>query len=141
MAHKVLEEPAIVKELTNAFGKDILDKAGKIDRARLGNIVFSDPEALARLNGITHPPVCRKIQADIEAFRLDPGNSPFLLLEAIELLRTPLKDMVDEIWVVWAEDRVRVRRVMERQHLTEEEAWAVCAVSGHRKNIKRLRMF
>ena len=124
VAHKVLEEPAIVKELTNAFGKDILDKAGKIDRARLGNIVFSDPEALARLNGITHPPVCRKIQAEIEAFRLDPGNSPFLLLEAIELLRTPLKDMVDEIWVVWAEDRVRVRRVMERQHLTEEEAWA-----------------
>lgn len=124
VAHEILAKPAIVKELTNAFGKDILDKAGKIDRTRLGSIVFSDPEALARLNAITHPPVCRKIQADIEAFRQNPGDSPFLLLEAIELLRTPLKDMVDQVWVVWAEDRVRVGRVMQRQHLKEEEAWA-----------------
>ena len=46
-----------------------------------------------------------------------------ILLEAIELLRTPLKALAGEIWVVWAEDTVRVRRIMARQGLSEAEAW------------------
>lgn len=124
VAHEVLREADVVLELTNAFGKDILDEAGGVDRSRLGSIVFSDPGALTRLNRLTHPRVCQKIEQDVQAYRTAPGQAPFLILEAIELLRTPLKSLTDQIWVVWAEDKVRVRRVMERQHLSEEEAWA-----------------
>ena len=81
-------------------------------------MVFTDPEKLALLNSITHPAICREIEERIRSRR-----DPLILLEAIELLRTPLKALAGEIWVVWAEDTVRVRRIMARQGLSEAEAW------------------
>lgn len=118
VGHEMIERPNIVKELTNAFGTAILDTAGRIDRRALGGMVFTDPEKLALLNSITHPAICREIEERIRSRR-----DPLILLEAIELLRTPLKALVGEIWVVWAEDTVRVRRIMARQGLSEAEAW------------------
>ena len=118
VGHEMIEHPNIVKELTNAFGTAILDTAGRIDRRALGGMVFTDPEKLALLNSITHPAICREIEERIRSRR-----DPLILLEAIELLRTPLKALAGEIWVVWAEDTVRVRRIMARQGLSEAEAW------------------
>ena len=118
VGHEMIERPNIVKELTNAFGTSILDTVGKIDRRALGGLVFTDPEKLARLNAITHPAICREIEERIRSRR-----DPLILLEAIELRRTPLKALAGEIWVVWAEDTVRVRRIMARQGLSEAEAW------------------
>ncbi len=118
VGHEMIERPNIVKELTNAFGTAILDTAGRIDRRTLGGMVFTDPEKLALLNSITHPAICREIEERIRSRR-----DPLILLEAIELLRTPLKALAGEIWVVWAEDTVRVRRIMARQGLSEAEAW------------------
>lgn len=122
VGHEVTKSPEVVRELTKAFGKAILDSAGKLDRRRLGRIVFRDPDSLKRLNEITHPVICQQIAEEIKRFRKDPGKMPCLLLEAIELLRTPLVDLVDEVWVVWAEDEIRIQRVMQRQNLTREEA-------------------
>ena len=52
--HRLLEESAPLREaLTARFG-DIQDKSGKIDRKKLGNVVFGDPTALSDLNAITH---------------------------------------------------------------------------------------
>lgn len=118
VGHEMIERPNIVKELTNAFGTAILDTAGRIDRRTLGGMVFTDPEKLALLNSITHPAICREIEE-----RICSSRDPLILLEAIELLRTPLKALAGEIWVVWAEDTVRVRRIMARQGLSEAEAW------------------
>ena len=118
VGHEMIERPNIVKELTNAFGTAILDTAGRIDRRALGGMVFTDPEKLALLNSITHPAICREIEERIRSRR-----DPLILREAIELLRTPLKALAGEIWVVWAEDTVRVRRIMARQGLSEAEAW------------------
>ena len=118
VGHEMIERTNIVKELTNAFGTAILDTAGRIDRRTLGGMVFTDPEKLALLNSITHPAICREIEE-----RICSRRDPLILLEAIELLRTPLKALAGEIWVVWAEDTVRVRRIMARQGLSEAEAW------------------
>ena len=122
VGHEVTQSSEVVRELTKAFGKAILDNAGKLDRRSLGRIVFQDPDSLSRLNEITHPVICQQIAEEVQRFRKDPGEVPCLLLEAIELLRTPLVDLFDEVWVVWAEDEIRVRRVMQRQNLTREEA-------------------
>ncbi len=49
--------------IVRAFGADILGKAGEIDRATLGRLVFDDPARLAKLNGILHPSAKREIAA------------------------------------------------------------------------------
>lgn len=119
--HEVITRPEVVKELTNAFGKAILDSAGMVDRKALGSIVFADPDKLQMLNQITHPVICEDIRCKIQQYREQP-DAPMFMVEAIELLRTPLKDMVEENWVVWADDEVRVQRIMKRQNLSEEQA-------------------
>lgn len=124
VGHEVLEMPKVVAELTKAFGEGILDQAGKVDRKALGHIVFEDPAMLERLNAITHPVICSEIEKRIRRFRFRSGGAPCLMLEAIELLRTPLKDLVDEVWVVWADEEAREERIMLRQGLSREEARA-----------------
>ena len=108
--------------MTKAFGEAILDTDGTLSRKRLGQIVFGDPKSLRRLNELTHPVICRRIAEEVHAFREEEEGPPVLLLEAIELLRTPLLELVEETWVVWAEDEIRIRRVMQRQNLSRKEA-------------------
>ena len=81
--HDLLQSSAPLRSaLTDRFGGEILDKAGKLDRKRMGNVVFQDPAALAELNGITHgvrPPSVRAQAAPPGAGR--PGG--------LRLLRQP----------------------------------------------------
>lgn len=114
VGHQVLEE--LQQELTEAFGREILE-GGKVSRKKLGSIVFADAEKLTRLNQLTHPVICGKIQKWIQE-----NPAEILLVEAIELLRSELKDMVDEVWVVYAKPQVRMQRMMEERGLPEEEA-------------------
>ena len=125
VGHEVLSECPVKQELTKAFGSDILDAdQGQVDRRKLGAIVFADAKALTRLNAITHPVICIRIEEAIGRTQEAEPEAPFLLVEAIELLRSPLKDMVREVWTVCADPRVRIRRIMKRQNLTEAEAVA-----------------
>ena len=125
VGHAVLEEEVVRQELTKVFGRDILDaEHGQVDRRRLGRIVFADPEALKRLNAITHPAICVRIGEAIAKIEEEEPGAPFLLVEAIELLRSPLQDIVREVWVVCADPQVRVRRIMKRQNRTEADALA-----------------
>ena len=104
-------------ELSRVFGDEIL-KDGDVDRKALGAIVFADPEKLSQLNHLVHPATCRKIQEMIDAL---PAGT-LAVVEAIELLRTPLKDMADQIWVVYADPQIRLKRLMNSRGLSEEEA-------------------
>ena len=113
-AREVVEE--LKYELAEEFGSEILVD-GQLSRPKLGSIVFADGEKLKKLNAMTHPATCRKIQKWIEA-----QEAPVVLVEAIELLRSELKDMVSTIWVVYAAPQIRVQRMMQERGLSEEEA-------------------
>lgn len=114
VGHAVLEEQK--EKLAAAFGTGILEN-GAVSRAKLGRIVFADAAKLEQLNQITHPAICAHIERWIEE---TPGS--VLLVEAIELLRSQLKDMVTEIWVVYAEPEIRVQRMVTERGLSEKEA-------------------
>ena len=120
--HRVLQSPEMLVELTKEFGTDILNEIGLVDRKKLGSIVFADLAKLLRLNEITHPAICREIAEKVKAYRADRNKRPLLVLEAIELLRTPLAGLVDEVWVVDAPEDIRIERIMKRQGLTAEQA-------------------
>lgn len=88
---------------------------GSIDRRRLGEIVFSDAEALARLNSIVHAAV-REDLALWAARR--PGK--LLFVETAILYQSGLDAMVDEVWDVEAPPELRLERVMARNGLDAE---------------------
>lgn len=81
-----------------AFGADLVQPDGALDRAALGRIVFADPEALRRLERIVHPLVRPKILE--RAIAADADNAPGVAIEAIKLVEGGLATMCDEVWLV-----------------------------------------
>ncbi len=110
------------QELVDAFGDGVLDADGRIDRKRLGGIVFDDEQARERLNGIVHPIVRRLLEERIEGLEREGARVVVievpLLIEAIKQ-QSRWTRMLDEIWVVTAPEEQVVARVRARSGLDE----------------------
>ncbi|MDM7999148.1 MAG: dephospho-CoA kinase [Dehalococcoidia bacterium] len=108
------------QQVVDAFGKEILTDGEEIDRKKLGEIVFRDPEALKRLNSIMHPGMHRMAQRRIEELRRD--GAAVVVLEAPLLVEAGWLDLVDEVWVAKASEANVLKRCAERSGLTESQA-------------------
>ncbi|RMF91646.1 MAG: dephospho-CoA kinase [Nitrospinota bacterium] len=110
------------QEIVQAFGREVLNPDGTINRARLGEKVFSDPQALARLNAITHPRIYAAIEEQIRAIRADPPPGiRGIVVEAALLIEAGWTPLVDQIWVVVASEEKVIERVMQQRSLSREE--------------------
>jgi len=84
--------------VVQAFGGDLVQPDGSLDRAALGRVVFGDPEALRRLERIVHPAVRPKILERVLA--ADADGAPGAVIEAIKLVEGGLATFCDEVWLV-----------------------------------------
>lgn len=120
LAREVVDrhQPAL-QDIVAAFGRGVLLEDGSLDRARLASIVFQDEVARATLNAITHPRIRERLRAEVDARRDRPG----LLVLDIPLLfeSDPLKE-VEAVVVVWVDRLTQLRRLVERDRFTHEEA-------------------
>lgn len=121
--HSLLEtSPALLGELTERFGRSILDSQGKLDRKALGAIVFADPAALADLNAVSHRHIlarCREL-----ARQAEEQGAKGVVFDAIALFESGLARDCDVTLAVVAPVDVRVRRIMARDSISEEYARA-----------------
>lgn len=99
--------------LVSAFGEGILAEDGAVSRRALGNIVFSNSELLEKLNSISHPWMCNRVEELVEGKDLCFINCA--LLEKMNLVR-----LCDEILYFWAPLEERVKRAIQRDGITEE---------------------
>ena len=120
--HGMLESDSALQErLENAFGP-LRDQSGRVDRKKLGAIVFGDPEQLAELNGIVWQQVTDRVRSILEDSRRQ--GAALAAVDAIALLESPLGALCQTTVAVLAPPEVRVRRVMAREGISEEYAWA-----------------
>ncbi len=111
------------REIVESFGSDVLNEDRTIDRRRLGDRVFGDPDALRRLNEITHPRVIRSIANELERLAsLGPATPPGVVVDAPLLIEAGMLDMVDEVWLVVVDEKTQVERLMARDHFGLEQA-------------------
>ncbi len=111
-----------------AFGTDILDAQGRIDRARLRKRVFSDPDARRRLETILHP----MIRAEVER-ELARAAGPYVILVVPLLVETGgYRDLVQRVLVIDCPEEEQIRRTMARSGLAEEEVRAIMAAQTSR---------
>lgn len=101
----------------DTFGKWILAKDGQIDRGKLGIVVFSDPEALNRLEAVVHPLVGQAV--DILVRR---SSHRVIVVEAIKLIESGLAAKCDEVWVTYAPPELQMVRLMQRRGMSETQA-------------------
>ena len=118
--HRLLEESVPLQmALTARFG-ELQDERGKIDRKKLGNVVFGDPEALAALNAITHRFIGEEIDRQLSAARAEDRSAA--AIDAIALIESGLGALCDCTVAVTAPPEVRIRRIMARDGISEDYA-------------------
>ena len=110
----------IWRQVVAAFGRQILTPDGNIDRKKLGNIVFGNPESLSRLNQIMHPRMYALAKAQLEEYRRQ--GTRVVVLEAPLLLEAGWTSLVDEVWVTTAPEATVLKRLEERTGLSQAES-------------------
>jgi dephospho-CoA kinase len=122
LAHEVQEpgKPAW-KEVVNHFGEGILQPDKKIDRVKLGDIVFTDKEKLSKLNNIVHPLVYQEWQSRLEKIRNKEKHA--IVLSDIPLLfEGKMQHLFDLTILVLIAPKEQIRRLMARNGVSKEDA-------------------
>jgi dephospho-CoA kinase len=130
IAREVVEpgQPALAA-VAKAFGSDVLDPDGRLDRRRLREIIFSDATARARLEAILHP----AIRAAMERQSVAATQAgPYQVLVIPLLAEGGRRDHVDRILVVDAPETVQIERLMARDAVTREQAEASLRAQAQR---------
>ncbi|RJO66105.1 MAG: dephospho-CoA kinase [Myxococcales bacterium] len=113
------------EQIVEAFGREILQSDGTLDRRKLRRIVFADEALRERLNAIVHPAV---MAATAEAFSLfEAGGASIALYEAALLVETGMYKLFNGLIVVDCPEAIRRRRLMARDGVSAEEAEQVFA--------------
>ncbi len=118
LAHQAITPGApAYKPVVETFGQFILNDDKSINRAMLGNIVFTSPVALEKLEAITHPIVMKAINTLVSR-----AKQRVVVIEAIKLLDGDLADAIDVVWVVDANPDTQLKRLMGKQRKMSETA-------------------
>lgn len=121
-----------LREVVAAFGAEVLNADGGLDRALLRQLVFQDDQKRKRLEGILHPLIRGGILAKIHALRAN-----YCLLAIPLLVEKSGYDFIDRILVVDCPVEAQLQRVIERDKLTAAEVQAIMATQASRET--RLR--
>jgi dephospho-CoA kinase len=114
-------------QVIERFGSGILAKNGELDRRALRDLIFSDPGARRDLESILHP----LIRVDMEK-SADQAIGPYIVMAIPLLIENGPSDRVDRILVVDVDESVQLRRVMDRDGCTSEQARAILATQAAR---------
>jgi dephospho-CoA kinase len=107
------------EDIVAEFGKDVVAEDGTIDRKKLGPIVFSSPDKLARLNAITHPRMKEMMREKLaDAAR---RGADVAVLEAALLFDAGWDDLTDEVWVTVVDGETAARRASARSGIPVEQ--------------------
>ena len=112
----LLQDASLLAAIDNRFPGCV--ENGKLNRKKLGGIVFNDPAALADLNAITHGAVKKEVLRRLEN---TPGGTP-VAIDAIGLFEGGLAGLCDATVAVAAPLEDRIARLVARDHITEEQA-------------------
>lgn len=107
--------------LVEAFGTDILQRDGQIDRSVLSSIIFADESKRKLLNSIVHPLVIADQNKWIEAREREVPDG-IAIVDAALMIESGGYKRFGKLIVVWCESKLQLDRLMKRDDLTAEEA-------------------
>ena len=123
IGHQLLKRSSpVMGALLEAFGSDILDEFGDVNRQRLGAVVFNDKVARERLNAIMHPPIVQQSRSEANRLVTEDANC-VVLIDAPLLIEANSQGTVDVIVVVTTSTQIQLQRLLDRS-LSPAEAQA-----------------
>lgn len=125
VAH-LLQQPGQIcyRPLLTLLGRDILSdekqEDSPIDRGKMATEIFRNPDLLQQVNAIVHPAVRRYVDREIQEAS-EKGERDFLFIEAALLIEAGYGAVVDELWYIYADEKVRMNRLCESRKYPEEK--------------------
>lgn len=127
ISHEVIEFPSVVEKIVQNFGREVLDENEDgnctISREKLGKIIFADKEKRLALNSIMHPEILKVMHKKILECKSEKNK--IIFVEVQLLFEVQWEKEFDYILLVAAKRDMQVRRVLERDKRSEEEAWNI----------------
>lgn len=121
---RIVVEPGTptLNQIAEAFGSDVIAEDGSMDREKVGSIIFHDPAQRKVLNDIIHPAIRAEMLRQRDQLIAD--GEKVVVMDIPLLFESKLQHFVDKILVVSVKEEVQLKRLMERNELSEEEARA-----------------
>lgn len=117
----LLPSSSAFPELMSAFGRGILDPAGRIDRKNLGRLVFADPAKLQQLNSIVHPRIIERT-GELAAAHCAENPGAVVIVDAALIYETGIPGRFVKTIVAWCRPDQQIERLMAKTGLSREEA-------------------
>lgn len=108
------------KEIREEFGPDVFDEKDNLDRKKMAGLIFGSPLLRERLNAIIHPRVIAAVRDLIEEKKR--GSALLIVVDAPLLIEAGMTRLVDEVWVISVPEEIQIKRLVERDGTTREEA-------------------
>jgi dephospho-CoA kinase len=118
LSHRaIMQSSPGYQPVIDTFGKWVLGTNGEIDRSKLGELVFNNPDAMMRLETIIHPLVRQALDVLVNRSR-----HRIIVIEAIKLLESDIHSLCDQVWVTMSSSDLQLERLIEKRNLTRREA-------------------
>jgi dephospho-CoA kinase len=124
IARKVVKKnlPAY-RQIVDTVGESVLLPNKEINRTALGNIIFNDPRKKQLLNTIVHPHVREETNRQLKQIKKNNPNA-LVILDIPLLFEADMHKDLAEVIVVYAPEHIQIKRLMERDHISQEDALA-----------------
>jgi dephospho-CoA kinase len=113
--------PDLLRKLVETFNDEILDQQGRLDRRKLGNIVFRDDSSRKKLNDLVHPPLLQELRRQVDDC-LSNNPRSIIIIDAALLLEWEWRSLLDVLIVVRSTSKQRQERLVKHVGLTPKEA-------------------
>ena len=120
IAHDITKKGSpVLQQIAEAFGADMLDAEGNLQRKKLAAAAFATPERKAVLESLTTAEVVRLISEQVTELR-NSGEYDIIFIDAPLLFEAGVDRLTDLVWMVSADEEVRIARVMARDDVSRE---------------------
>ena len=109
-----------LKQLTEAFGNQILNEDGTLNRKKLGSILFSDEESKQTINRILHPLIADEANQQIKDYQT--AGERLIFVDIPLYYEVNINILMDDVWLVYTTPTIQLERLMKRNQINEQEA-------------------
>ena len=119
ISREVIEYPEIIEKIKLEISNEVFDFNNKLDRKKMSEIVFKNQEKLKKLNEIMHKEILKKMWLEVEKLK---KNHKIIVLDIPLLFEINMEKEVDKILLIYASKEIQLKRIMERDCRSREEA-------------------
>ena len=125
IARQLVDDPGVLTEISETFGKSALGADGRLDRKKLASIVFNDNKQKQKLENILHPRIRSEVLRQVQALSHSESPAHYVIIVVPLLFETGFDDIADLTVAVIAEEPVRIRRIQHRDSRSLDEIQAI----------------